>query len=69
MTTIKEVEKALLEIIEYKEASKWIKNDIIKINIAKGYDGWMQDIHDHKMMLTLTEYIEFLLDTPGYFEQ
>lgn len=68
MTTGHDVEKALLEIINYKQAGKWIQNDLIKMNIAKGYDAWMQDLHDHKMPLTLLEYIEYLLDTPGYFE-
>lgn len=69
MTTIKDVENALWTIIDYKYASKWLKNDIIKMNIAKGYDGWMRDIKDHKMPLTLIEYVEYLLDTPEYFKQ
>lgn len=63
MTVIRNVEAALLMVFEYKQASYWIQNDIIKINLAKGYDDWMQDVHDHKMPLTLKEYIVFQLDT------
>lgn len=68
MTTINDVEKALSKVIDYKQASEWIRNDIIKSKIAKGYDAWIQDLHDHKMPLTLIEYAEYLLDTPDYFK-
>lgn len=68
MTTINDVEEALFKVIDYKQANKWIHNDIIKSKIAKGYDAWIKDLHDHKMPLTLIEYVEYLLDTPEYFE-
>lgn len=69
MTTIKDVEKALLTMNTHELARKWIHNDIIKMKIAQGYDAWINDIHDHKLFLTLIEYIETRLDTPEYFEQ
>lgn len=67
-TTTQNVLDALLELGDYKNAREWIHNDIMKSKIAKGYDAWIKDIEDHKLHLTLSEYITYLLDTPEHFE-
>ena len=63
MTTIQEVSEALRNM-NNELANEWSKNDIIKKRIATGYDDWKNDIHDHKLFLSLTEYIETCLDDP-----
>ena len=68
MTTLKEVENALSELIEEKLAVIWLKNDIVKMKLATGYDDWMDDIDDHHCPLTLKEYIETCINTPGYID-
>jgi hypothetical protein len=67
MTTIREVERAL-QFVEHALAIEWSQNDIIKSKIANGYDNWIKDFRDHKLFLTLPEYIETLVETPGYFD-
>lgn len=66
MTTLKEVELALLHFINSELAKEWVKNDIVKMKIASGYDDWMNDVNDHHCPLTLEEYIETCLDNPSY---
>lgn len=68
MTTIKEVEKALLELSEHKVAKEWYHNDIIKIKLAKHYDDWISDINDHHFFMTLVEHIETCIDNAPFID-
>jgi hypothetical protein len=64
MTTLQEVTTALANMTDEELAQQWLHNDIIKMRIATHYDSWMDDIDDHKLHLTLIEYIEVCLDEP-----
>lgn len=68
MTTIKQVEFVLLQLIdeENETARRWISNDIIKMKLADSYDAWMDDVDDHECPLTLREHIESCIDIPEY---
>lgn len=68
MTTLKEVERALSELIDEDLAKKWINNDIVKKKLATGYDAWIDDIKDHQCYLTLKEYIKTCIGTPEYID-
>lgn len=64
MTTIQKVTEVLTAMSDNDLAREWLNNDIIKKKIANAYDAWMSDAHDHKLPLTLEEYIETCLDEP-----
>jgi hypothetical protein len=64
MTTLQQVTEALASMTDEELAQQWLHNDLIKMRIATHYDAWMDDIDDHKLPLTLIEYIETCIDEP-----
>lgn len=65
MTTTQEVSDVLESMKESELAQQWLHNDIVKMRIAIHYDDWITDLDDHKLNLSLTEYIETCLDNPN----
>ena len=53
ITTIQEVTDVLADIDD-NLARKWLKNDIIKKNLAISYDFWLEDT---RIPMTLKEHI------------
>lgn len=66
MTTLQEVTTALASMKDEELAQQWLHNDVVKMKIAICYDDWMSDVDDHKLPLSLIEYIEVCLDEPAH---
>lgn len=62
ITSIQEVSE-VLSCIDHRLAKQWLGNDIIKKNLAIGYDFWLEDTG---IPMTLREHVLQYLDHAEY---
>lgn len=71
MTTIKDVDLILMEIINEDQdplAEVWLKNDLIKKRLATSYDDWILDHEDQpEMQFSLRVHVDYYLDMADRF--
>lgn len=60
MTTSKDVEKILAEMSDNRIAKLWLKNDIVKMQLAVSYDECLDDGDGD--YISLRDHIEYYID-------
>ncbi|OIJ12649.1 hypothetical protein BKP37_12660 [Anaerobacillus alkalilacustris] len=60
MTTSKDVEKVLSEMRDNTIAQLWLKNDIVKMQLAVSYDECSDDLDGDYM--SLYDHVEYHID-------
>ena len=60
LISVKDVEKTLEKMTDNKIAQLWLKNDIVKMQLARSYDECFEDVDGD--YISLYDHIEYYID-------